>query len=384
MLIVSCKQENPSESNLEIVSVDLSKSRIGKLSEFFEPQIEYIWLEDHEDDAQLNAGLQQILFHQNRIYTLDIFGCKCIQIFDKSGKYLSKINAYGEGPGQYLDFDAAAIVDGELALLGVYPRKIMWFSLDGDFLRELSFRDRVGPGVYSEHDERYYMYTSNREPGKYFVKSFDKLFQDTLNYFPYNPENLYGEFSGRDYFQKSQKNLYFGMTYLDTVYQVGKGNFVPKLVFDFGKYAQDLEEIKKLDDSPMESLDYINYRAKLYFLSRYLISEKQLYTILIYEKKIINVFFDREQLKTHVIKDRIRDDIDGGYDPYIIIYSFEPGKVGLKVPGRDLYKELMEKKKAMGNNEFDDWTKNKGRNFTNMVLAAKDSENPVLMVYTQK
>lgn len=383
LLFGGCKQETKSDIGLEVISVDLSQSRSGKLSEFLEPHIEYIWLEDDSEEAQLTAGLQKILFHQDRIYTLDIFGCKCIHIFDKSGKYLSKIKAYGEGPGQYLDYDAAAFVDDELVLLGVHPHKMMWFSLEGTFLRELSFRDRIGPGVFSAFDERYYLYSSTREPGTFFVKSFDKSIRDTVNYFPYDQENLYGEDSGRSYFQKSHNNLYYGMTYSDTVYQMEIGNFVPKLVFDFGKYAQDLEEIKELDDV-MERLDFINYRAKLYFRGQYLISERQLYTILVYEKNGFNIFFDREQQQTHVIKDRIIDDIDGGYDPYYIIYSFEPGKVGLKVPGKDLYETLKEKKESMEQAEYENWIKTNGKKFAEIATAARESENPVLIVYELK
>ena len=45
-----------------------------------------------------------------------------------------------EGPGKYLDLDALAVVNEELVLLGVYPRKIMWFSLEGEFLRELTLK----------------------------------------------------------------------------------------------------------------------------------------------------------------------------------------------------------------------------------------------------
>lgn len=189
---------------LELVSVDLSKSRSGRLSEFFEPEVEYIWLEDDSEEAQLNSGLQKILFHRNKIYTLDIFGCKCIQIFDKSGKYLGEINAYGEGPGEYLDFDDTAIVNEELVLLGVYPFKMMWFSLEGKFLRELIFRDRVGPGVYAEFDHRYYLYTPTRDRGDFLVQSFNESMKDTVKYFPYDPHLLYGDDSGRTYFQKKQ------------------------------------------------------------------------------------------------------------------------------------------------------------------------------------
>lgn len=383
ILFGACSQEPKSVPGLEVISVDLSESRSGKLSEFFEPHIDYIWLEDDSEEATLAASLQKILLHEDRIYTLDAYGCKCIHIFDKSGKYFSKIEAYGEGPGQYLDFDDLAIVDAELVLLGVYPRKIMWFDLNGKFLRELFFQERVGPGVFSDFDQRFYLYTGTRDPGDYFVKSFNKSLQDTIKHFSYNPEKLYRDGSGRNYFQKSRKNLYYGMTYLDTIYQVDKGNFNPKLVFDFGKYGQELDEIKRLDPG-MDRLDFINNRTGLYFRGLYLISEKQLHTPIVYEKKAYSLFFDRHSQQTHVIENPLTNDIDGGYEPSVIPYSFEPGKVGWRVPGRAFYEILLEKKANMGKAEFENWVKNQGRNFAETAMKARASENPVLIVYTLK
>ncbi|MGX7835910.1 6-bladed beta-propeller, partial [Campylobacter fetus subsp. venerealis] len=84
------------------------EAREGKLSEFFEPEIEYIWLKDDSEDSQL-GNLNKVFFHEDKIFTLDIFGCKCIQIFDKSGSFLSKIHAYGDGPEKYMDFDDATV-----------------------------------------------------------------------------------------------------------------------------------------------------------------------------------------------------------------------------------------------------------------------------------
>ena len=100
------------------------------------------------------------------------------------------------------------------------------------------------------------------------------------------------------------------------------------------------------------------------------------------KKKGINVFLDREKQETHIIKDRIMDDIDGGFDPSMINYSFEPRKVGIIVPGRDLYKTLMEKKESMSQSDYQDWINTNGKNFADIATAARESENPVLIVYT--
>ncbi|WP_339925624.1 6-bladed beta-propeller [uncultured Cyclobacterium sp.] len=385
LLTSSCKQKKnveKQERGLAMVSVDLSQSRTGKLSEFFEPEISYIWLADDSEEAQLNAGLNQIKFHENKIYILDIYSCKCISIFNKSGKYIGKIDAFGEGPGEYLDLDALAVVNEEVVLLGVYPSKLMWFNLEGDFLRELILKDRFGPGVFSVFDNRYYLYSSARNVAAFFIQTLNEDLQDTINFLPFYSDRLESEMSGRNYFQKSKQHLYFGMTFLDTIFQFENQQMIPMFIFAYGNYGQDLEELKGLEIR--DRLKLINSRAKLYFQGRYYVSEKQLYTILSYEKKVYNLFYDREKSQTHVIEGKLINDIDEGHDPKIIEYGFEAGKVGVRIAGKDLYQALVEKNKLMGQVDFENWAKNKGRNFAKTALAAKDSENPVLIVYTLK
>lgn len=85
-----------------------------------------------------------------------------------------------------------------------------------------------------------------------------------------------------------------------------------------------------------------------------------------------------------MIEGELTNDLDGGFEPTAIIYSFEPGKVGVRINGKELYQLLVEKKKQMGKEEFENWAKGKGRDFAKTALAAKDSENPVLIVYKLK
>ncbi|WP_339717035.1 6-bladed beta-propeller [Cyclobacterium amurskyense] len=375
-------QTEKQEGGIELVIVDISESRTGKLSEFFEPEIDYIWLEDELDEAQLNVGLHQIRFYGDKIYNLDIYNCKCISIFNKAGKYIGKIDAYGEGPGEYLDFDALTFVNEELVLLGVYPRKIMWFSLEGEFLRELTLKAPFGPGVFSEFDNRYYSYNSARKTGEFFIQTLNENLQDTINFLPYYSERLESEMSGRNYFQKSKQHLYFGMTFLDTIYQFHNQQMVPMFTFDYGNYGQNLEELKRLE--LRDRLKIINSRVKLYFRGQYRVSEKQFYTFFSYEKKVYNLFYDREKSQSHVIEGNLINDIDEGHDPKSIGYGFEPGKVGTRIAGKDLYHALVEKKKQMGKEDFENWANSKGKNFAKTALAAKDSENPVLIVYSLK
>ncbi|WPR76903.1 6-bladed beta-propeller [Algoriphagus sp. NG3] len=369
---------------LEIIKVDLSKAREGKLSEFFEPEIEYIWLKDDVEGAQL-GNLNKVFFREDKIFTLDIFGCKCIQIFDREGNFLSKIRAYGEGPKQYKDFDDATIVNNEVLLLGVVPPKLMWFSTEGEFLKEEKLKDFTGTGIYSENEKRYYFYSNPREPGAYFLQSVDSIFQDTLSTIPYNENRYYGSFSEKNSFKKSSNSIYFGMPFNDTIYQTHSGKLIPKIVFDFGQNAQNNEELKKMEENsnPLEELDFINKKAKLYFVPhQWFITESLLYSDFMYRGESFNVFFDRYNQIPYVLGRPINDDLNEGFDPFSINYQFNQAKVGTIISGKGLFDILQKKKAELGQEGFEEYVKGKGKNFAQAAFAAKDSENPVLIVYS--
>lgn len=391
-LAVSFYSCSGSDSNqvvdgLEIVKIDLSEAREGRLSEFFEPEIEYIWLKDDSEEAQLSAGLNKIFFHDDKILTLDIFGCKCIKVFDQTGQFLSKIRAYGEGPEKYMGFDDAIIVNEELLLIGVYPPKLMWFSLEGEFLREEKLDKYIGSGVYSEIEKRYYFYSDSREPGEYFVKSVDENFQDTLRFLPYSENDFQGNYSARNNFLKNEGKVFIGKPYQDTIWTFEESKMVPKLVFDFGKYGQSIDELRRnhKDLDPLQELEFINSKAKLYFVPhQWFLTNSYFYSGFKYEEDFFNVFFDRKNQKTTVLKGRILDDLDGGFDAYSILDQFDGNKVGFKVPGKDLYKVLLKRREELGQNGFEEFINNKGKAFPQVANEAKASENPVLIIYTVK
>lgn len=389
VVFYSCSKSksNQEADGLEFIKINLSEAREGKLSEFFEPEIEYIWLKDDSEDAQLSAGLQKIFFYRDKIITLDIFGCKCIKVFDKTGQFLSKIRDYGEGPGKYMDFDDAIIVEDELLMLGVYPPKLMWFSLDGEFLREEKLDKYIGSGVYSEPENRYYFYSSSREPGEYFVKSLDGNFQNTLRFLPYREDDFDGNYSSRNNFLLNGGKVFLGKAFQDTIWTFEENRMVPKLVFDFGKYGQSIDEMNrnKQDLDPLQQLEFINSKAKLYFVPhQWFLTDSYFYSGFKYEETFFNVFFDRKNQKTNVLKGRILDDLDRGFDAYSILDQFERNKVGFRIPGKDLYGVLLKMRQELNQEAFDEFVNSQGKAFANAAIEAKDSENPVLIVYTVK
>lgn len=394
MIFYSCSTAKTSENSvsindLEVIKINLSEARKGKLSEFFEPMIEYIWLKDDSEDAQLSAGLHKIHFYKDKILTLDIYGCHCIKVFNKSGQYLSKIRAYGEGPGKYLDLDNFMVVNDEVLVMGVYPPKLIWFSLEGDFLREEKLKSNITAGVFLDSLERYHFSISPYSTEKYIVHGMNSDFRDTTNYFPTIEGRYYGDFSGRNNYILSGEDKYFTLAFQDTVFKLKGDKYIPKLVFDFGKYRQDLEEFKrKLNEvDPMVRLDFLNKKSKLYFVpnSSLILSEKYFFSSFMYEGISFNVFYDRKKQETTVWNWGIENDLDEGYNPYTIQSVFDEGRhAGLRISGVELFDILEMKREELGNEAFENYIQGKGKRFAEVATAAKESENPVLIIYTVK
>lgn len=67
-----------------------------------------------------------------------------------------------------------------------------------------------------------------------------------------------------------------------------------------------------------------------------------------------------------------------------IFIQFSDRKIGAAFAGKTLYKNLQKKKEELGETGFEEYVKTKGKNFAQAAFAAKDSENPVLIIYTVK
>ncbi len=389
ILLFSCSEigENLSQDDLEVISIDLSNAYDGKLSEFFEPEVDYIWLKDDSEEAQLGAGLNKIEFYGDKILILDVFGCKCVKIFDKKGNYLSQIRAYGDGPEKYLDLDNFMVHDNQILLLGVYPSKFMWFDFDGNFLKEEKLPFGVKGGVFMEKLNRFYFFSESFQVDDYLVRSVNSEFQDTTYFFPIVEGRYYGNYSERYNLIKNGEGLYYTMPFQDTIFQLQNEEFVPRLVFDYGSYAQDLEELKRNSEelNGLEEMEFINKRAKLYFVPYFWnVGEDFLFARFSYEEKNYSVFYDRNNRETAVLNFNIENDLDESGNNYFPYLRFGERKMGKRIPGVSLFESLMKKKEEFGEEAFESYINGKGKKFAEVATAAKDSENPVLIIYTLK
>ncbi len=87
--------------------------------------------------------IQDVIYlpNRHRIIILDSQVAKTVLVFDADGKFIRRIGSTGDGVGDYRNPTAIAYEDGKLAIVTKY-RKVLWYKLNGRFIKEVSLSAR--------------------------------------------------------------------------------------------------------------------------------------------------------------------------------------------------------------------------------------------------
>lgn len=137
LICPSCQKNNLSTADLIQISVPTDARTINKkvnYSEYFRYN-KVIALETTSDSYI--GKIDKILLLNKRLYILDKLISRSIYAFDISGSYIFKIHNIGRGPEEFIkiyDFD---IHLNNLYLLVGYPYRIIQYSIDGNYIKEI-------------------------------------------------------------------------------------------------------------------------------------------------------------------------------------------------------------------------------------------------------
>ena len=117
------------------------------------------------------------------IYVLDNETAN-IRVFDKEGEYIRTIGRRGQGPGEMQSPRLIQITpQNEIMVYDMRNRRILFFSLDGTFLRQLSAATQLAfLRLQMDSEENYFGYVLNREGG-IELKKFDSKLQPIATLF---------------------------------------------------------------------------------------------------------------------------------------------------------------------------------------------------------
>src|SRR5690554_3240822 len=250
MVPVSCRT-NQEEDTVRMlngtfhIQVMPEQARDGKLSEFFEQDIDYVWFNDDREDASI-AVIHRLVFYKNRYYLLDRDVCECFYIFDDQGKFIRKVKRQGDGPGNYLQPSSFQAYNDQIILFDAALKKWLHFDLDGNWLRDISspiyalesFIDSAG---------NYFLYKGYYlgEDKPFQIWVFDEKLERPFLSFPFDPEHPLITVNDRK-FTAINEGIVYSDQFEDSVSVFRDHKWHPHVVFDFLEKGISKKEVSKL------------------------------------------------------------------------------------------------------------------------------------------
>lgn len=355
----------------EIINVpeDVFEKKID-LSSFIS-NIEFLALETTE--SCLIGKINKIL-SDTTFYIIHDKDNNTIYRFDKLGNFINQIGSVGDGPAAFKEaYDVSLnTFRHEISVLDLRSRKILIFNYEGEYIETKPIKFLFTQHEYLNNGSTVFnIYKSTNSPDisgyKLIVlNKSDSLLSKSLPYKD-NPSNTYTTinplriFSGKIYFNDPFKNRIFG---------VNENGTYPVFKFDFGKnsYGSDVYN-ESLSDQEIRQL----VKENVFFSGEFIISDSILIFGVFGNDKAGVIYYS---LETNDFK----------YDMSITTTNrmhmllFRSPK-WLRYDNRfissvDPY-EFLQNKKYIYDGGLDHLTKNEQE----ILLNAKEGDNPVLMFY---
>lgn len=260
----------------KVISVDVNeKLKVKKVTDLIR-SYKIISLETKNDN--LLGTISKMYFNKNRIYIFDNL-TKGVYIFDKQGKFLNKIQAFGKGPREYLKLSDFCLnsFTGNLILVDPASRKLIQHDLDGNFQKETYFETLYFSKIESVGSDGYLLYNDYQgsKGGKdnFNIFKLSRQLEVQEKYFSYNFEDR-AHFSKLQYFKTSfpDSPLYLPLT-SPSIYSYNKGKLTLKYEIKFNREFAEPKELalygKKNDLDKIQGISSFYETDSLYFLSYY-------------------------------------------------------------------------------------------------------------------
>jgi len=263
IFLFSCASRSTDEG-YPVLKASLEETNTS-LYDIFE-KIEIIPLEAL--DHSLIKSISKIKYYDGIYYVLDK-AMNRILFFDDNGKYLNKIDAVGNGPGEYPfvnDFNID-IANRQIEILAVLT--ILKYDLNGSYISSYTLPPalKIYQGIEYFGEHSYLLYVSEWPGGPPSLKMAPKDESKEV-------KNLYDEdfylncIQMADVFSRDEQgNIYFMRPFRNEVYRVTSDSLQIAYTWDFGSRTNDISSYTSNNTETDE--DIINEKAvKLLRLKR--------------------------------------------------------------------------------------------------------------------
>ncbi len=320
------------------------------------------------------SNIDKILYRSGKFYILDA-KAQALFVFDKDGKFISKIEKPGRGPGEYIylmDFDID--IFGNIYLLDLNQKAILKYDMHGKFI-EKDQRDYFisNIAVIDTSTLLTYQHAAVSSNVKYKL-IFQENGEKVNSFLPIDKSNKINMLKPFPLNHSGHKLLY-NEDLSDTIFSVTLDSLYARYFIDFGRYSIDpslrsnYEYFLKSDKIRIEGWRINNYfETSHYFTCTYNLNGKtwSLYYSLVDGKTFVTFCPDCDETPQKVIGDFRAIGVCGDYFiSYLKIHTIQKYKSGIaNKPNRMV--ELI------------------GQQNIELIQSIDLADNPVLVLYKMK
>ena len=239
IFLLSCTPSS-SDEGYPVLKVSLEDTNTS-LYDIFE-KIEIIPLETA--DSSLLKGIQKVKYFDSKYYVLDGEMSR-ILFFDDNGKFINKIDAKGNGPGEYQDINDFNIDETSRQIEILATIDILNYDLNGTYINKFTTPPSNWQHRNIEHlDEQNYVLYCSATPGDPILKIAPKDESKEVKNLYYETFYLNSFYRSRAFNRDKKGNLYFTLPFLNEVFRVTPDSLEIAYVWDFGSKNNNISKLK--------------------------------------------------------------------------------------------------------------------------------------------
>lgn len=307
VLLGGCNIANKSDYGAsEVIKVDpYEAEEFVNLSEIADS---VVCIKLQTDSSDVIGKVREIIIREKYIYAQDILQ-QSVFVFDKNGKFISKLAKRGDGPDEYAWMGPIYIDEKELYIdvmdKGKIPSLLKRYTIPDFQLVHESSMVNVSCNSSRRKDSFYYFATQqidnviNDRKTNAGLIAWDDRMQQVKCFFDKEIETNHSSFCPNieSFTQNRRGELFLSMMYDNTFYQIEKDRIIPVYTVDFGNYNID----NSVGDMSLEKqLDYIKGKSQRVFFPVLAMNDENIMAFSYYFKKESDRFFREGDFRQYI------------------------------------------------------------------------------------
>ena len=325
-LICTCKGKKVDyDTSLNTISFDFERdlSESADILDLID-SIQVVKLETQKD--YLISKISKISYDKDYIYILDDdLSSGALFKYNHSGEFVQKISRAGKGPEEYIRLGDFLLVNDQLILLDAGRGKVIFFSKNGEFIKEFSVEETYAEKLGKVDANHFAVFNENDLDLSYNIHIIDSD-GNTVKKLMKVPAYLKNKIAALLSASLQKSTTYFDgkLLYTDSfsndIFQVGKDSVTVRYRFDFGEHSFDYGTFLE-DNRQYGTLEngenlflVLNKKDVVHHLDNFNETSKYLYFTCSKKGKTFQFYYDKSRNKPYILS-------NSGTLPHIYSYT---------------------------------------------------------------